>query len=144
MNVADVEVDAHPSGLHAESLLDADFEDFAGADVAGDKVAILGVAFLEKIVALVFGDVVRVAGVLRLAGDPDATALAAGTFADQSQLVGAGDGRGMDLDELGIAIACAGLVDAADRGAVAGNGIGGAAVDGPAAAAGDHQGVGRK
>ena len=50
----------------------------------------------------------------------------------------------MDLDELAVGVAAAGLEHPADRAAVAGHRVGRAAEDQPAAAGGDDQGVGRK
>ena len=51
----------------------------------------------------------RVARILRLARHPHAAPFAAGRFAHQPQLVGAGNGRGMDLDELAVGVLRAGL-----------------------------------
>ena len=63
-----VEVDAHPLGLHAQALLDADLEDLARGDVAGHEVAVLGIALFEEVVALLLGNIAAAGG------DPAASA----------------------------------------------------------------------
>ena len=103
--MVDVEVDALPVLLDAQALADADVEEFPRGDVPRHEVAVGRIALFEEIISLVLGDLLRGAGVLRLARDPNPAALAADALADQPQLVGAGDGRGMHLDELGIGVA---------------------------------------
>lgn len=139
-DVAEVEVD-HISPADAEAFL-ADLEDFAGGDVAGDEVTVLGVAFFEEVVAFVFGDVVGWSGVVGFSGHPDASPFAAGGFADESALVFAGDGGGMDLDELGIGVFSAGLEASGGGGAGADDAHGALAEDEAITAGGDDDGVG--
>ena len=55
--VAKIEVD-HVPAADAKALL-ADFEDFAGGDVARDDVPVFGISLFEEIVTLVLGDIVR-------------------------------------------------------------------------------------
>ena len=55
-DVREVEVDAGPFALDAETFVDADVEDLAGGDVARHEVAVLRVALFEEVVALGFGD----------------------------------------------------------------------------------------
>src|SRR5690606_22721131 len=88
----------------------ADAEDFPGGDVAGDEVAVLRIAFFEKVPAFGVGNLAGVAGVALLAGHPDASTFAAGRLTHQPALVLAGNGGGVDLDELGVAQPGAGLV----------------------------------
>ncbi len=112
-DVRQVEVDALPVRLDAQALVDADVEDLARGDVARHEVAVLRVALFEEVVALGLGNLARRPRVLRLARHPDAAPFAAGRFAHQPQLVGAGDGGGVDLDELAVGVLDAGLDGAA-------------------------------
>ena len=104
-----------PVLLDAQPLADADVEDLARGDVARHEVAVGRVALFEEIISLAFGNLLRRAGVLRLARHPNPPPFAADALADQPQLVGAGNGRGMDLDELGIGVDGPGLEAAARR-----------------------------
>ena len=53
--------------------------------------------------------------VLCVLRDPDAAAFAARALGDEAELVGAGDGRRVDLDELAVRVDGALLVDGSPR-----------------------------
>ena len=74
--------------------------------------------------------------------NPDAAAFAAGRLGHEAQLVFAGDGGGVDLDELAVGVVGALLVDGGLRGAGADDGVGGLAEDGPMPPVADDDGVG--
>ena len=61
-NVRQIQVDALPVLLDAQPFVHADIEDLARGDVARHEVAVFGIAILEKIVPLGFGNVARIAG----------------------------------------------------------------------------------
>ena len=82
----------HVLAVNAELLVDADVENFTRRDVARHQVAVSRI--------FLFKEIPRLAVLVR----PDAAALAACRFAHQPQLVLAGDGRRMDLDELAIRV----------------------------------------
>ncbi len=131
--VGQVEVD-HVPAADAHVLIDADVEDLAGRDVARHEVAVRGVLLLEEVQALVLRDVRGGAVIARLAGHPDAPALAAGGLAHQAALVGAGDRGGVDLDHLAVAVPGARLIAAGGGAARADDRVGGLAEDEPVAA----------
>jgi hypothetical protein len=139
--LAHVEIDAGTVLLHAQPFLQADLEYFARGDIARHEVAVLRIAVFEKIVAFLLGDVVGRAGILRFAGHPNPTAFAARAFANQPQFVGSGNGRRMDLHELGIGVMHAGLEHSAHGAARAGHGIGRTAEQQSVAAAGENHDV---
>ena len=139
--VGDVEVD-HGLAVDAHVVLVDDFEDGAGGDVAGDEVAVLGVPLFEEVPAFGFGDGLRGALVVLVFGDPDAAAFAAGGLGHEAELVFAGDGGGVDLDELAVGVVGALLVEGGLGGAGADDGVGGLAEDGSVAAGADDDGVG--
>ncbi|KKN36540.1 hypothetical protein LCGC14_0772460, partial [marine sediment metagenome] len=114
-DVRQIEIDAQAVLLDAQALGGADVEDFARGDVARHQVAVFRIALFEKVVSLGFGDLAGQAPILWFARDPQASAFAAGAFAHQAQLVGAGDGGGMDLDEFGVAVFGPRLEGAAGR-----------------------------
>ena len=93
----------------------------AGGDVTGDQVAEGRIAALEEVVALVLGDRVRVAVVLRLLRRPDAAVVAEGLrHEDRLGLplrVDRQAGR-VELDERGAGHVGAVLVSTHDRGCV--------------------------
>ena len=103
-DVRHVEIHAQPVLLDAQSFVRADVENLARGDVARHQVAVLRIALFEEVVALGFGNLLRRARVVRLARHPHAAPFAAGAFAHQPQLVGAGNGRRMHLDELAVAV----------------------------------------
>ena len=113
-DVRQIEIDAQPVAFDAQALVGADVEDLACGDVAGHEIAVFRVAFFKEIVAIGLGNLPRIAWVLRLARHPHPASFATSAFAHQPQLVGAGYGRGMDLDEFAVAILRAGLKRAAD------------------------------
>ena len=121
-NVREVEVDA-VRVVHAETHVHDDLVDGAGRDVTRHEVAVCRVHILEEVPALFLARL-RV-----LAVDPDASALAAASLAHQAVLVGARDGRRMDLQELGVAELRTLLIDGGDGGAVADRRRRAAAVD---------------
>ena len=123
-------------------MLVHDLEDCAGGYVARDEVAVLGVPLFEEVPALAFGDGFGDALVVLVAGHPDAAAFAAGGFGHEAELVFAGDGGGMDLDELAVGVVGALLVEGGLRAAGADDGVGGLAEDGSVAAGADDDGVG--
>ena len=92
--VADVEVDAEPVLLHAQSFAGADVEDLPGGDVAGDQVAVLGIAFFEEVVAFLLGNLLGRTRVMGPARDPDAAPFAARLPAHQPQFIGPGNRGG--------------------------------------------------
>ncbi len=75
-------------------------------------------------------------------GNPDAAAFAAGGLGHEAELVFAGDGGGVDLDELAVGVEGALLVERGLGGAGADDGVGGLAEDGAVAAGADDDGVG--
>ena len=141
VDVGDVEVD-HGLAVDAHAVLVDDFEDGAGGDVAGDEVAVLGVPLFEEVPAVGFGDGLGGALVVLVLGDPDAAAFAAGGLGHEAELVFAGDGGGVDLDELAVGVVGALLVERGLGGAGADDGVGGLAEDGSVAAGADDDGVG--
>ena len=143
-NVRQVEVHAQPIFLDAQSFVHADVEDLSRGDIARHQVAVLRIALFQEVVALVLGNLLGLAGVLRLARHPHPAAFAASAFAHQSELVGAGNGGRMDLDELGVAVFRAGLEGAAGGAAGADHRHRRAAVNQSAAARGDDHRVGRE
>ncbi len=68
--------------------------------------------------------------------DPDAAAFAAGRFGHEAELVFAGDGGGVDLDEFAVGVVGALLVEGGLGGAGADDGVGALAEDGAVAAGG--------
>ncbi len=119
-----------------------DLEDLASGDVTGDEVAVLGVALLEEVPAVGFGDGLGGALVVAVLGDPDAAAFAAGGLGHEAELVFAGDGGGVDLDELAVGVVGALLIEGGLGGAGADYGVGGLAEDCSVAAGADDDGVG--
>ena len=117
----------------------------AGGDVARDEVAEAGIAALEVVVALVFGDFVGWALVALLLGHPDA-AVVAERLGHEGELglvvAGDGDAGGMDLGEAGVGEERAALVRTPDGGGVAALGVGGEIVDVAVAAGGEDDRVG--
>ena len=101
----------------AATFVEALEEQLTRGDVTRNEVAVAGVLVLEEIVALALRHVLAAALLLRVLGHPDAAALAAHALGDEAQLVGTGDGGGMDLDELAVRVAGALLVDGARGGA---------------------------
>src|SRR5262249_12076022 len=99
----------------AALLVKALLEELAARDVARNEVAVAGVLLLEEVVAPALGHVAPGALLLGVARNPHAPALAAHALGDEAQLVGAGDGRGVDLDELAVRVAGALLVGLARR-----------------------------
>ena len=89
-----------------------------------------------------FGDGLGGALVVLVLGDPDAAAFAAGGLGHEAELVFAGDGGGVDLDELAVGVVGALLVEGGLGGAGADDGVGGLAEDGSVAAGADDDGVG--
>ncbi len=140
VDVGEVEVD-HGLAVDAHAVLVDDLEDGAGGDVAGDEVAVLGVPLFEEVPALAFGDGFAGALVVLVAGDPDAAAFAAGRLGHEAELVFAGDGGGVDLDELAVGVVGALLVEGGLRDAGADDGVGGLAEDGSDAAGADDDRV---
>jgi hypothetical protein len=130
--------------LDAQSFPGADVKDLARGDVARHEIAIFRIALFQEIVALALGNILGRARILRALGHPHAAAFTAGALAHQPQLVGAGYGRRMDLNEFGVGIFRAGLKGAAGGAAGAGHRHRRAAVDQSASARGDHHRVGRK
>ncbi len=102
VQMADVEVDL-VLAVDAEAEVHADVEDLAGGDVARHQVAVLRVLLFEEVPGL--------AVFIR----PDAAAFAADRFGHQAQLVLAGDGRRVHLDELAVGVEGALLIDGAGR-----------------------------
>ncbi len=143
-DVRQVEIDAQPVALDAQVLVRADVEDFARGNVAGHEVAILRIALFEEVIPLGLGNLLGRARILRLTRHPHTASLAAGAFAHQPQLVGSGNGRGVHLDELGIAVLGSRLVGAAGGAAGADHRHRRAAIDQPAAPRGDDHRVGRE
>ena len=125
-------------------MRDADVEDFSCGDVARHEVSVGGVPLLQKVVAFRRRDGQRVAAILRLAGHPNAPAFAAGAFAHQSQLVRAGYGCGVDLNELAVGVLGARSVHPTGRTAGADERHGATPEDEPTPAGGEHDGVGAK
>ena len=103
-NVRDVEVDAQPILLDRQPFVRADVENLARGNVARHQVAVFRIALFEEVIPLGLGNLLRIARVLRLARHPHAAPFAASAFAHQTQLVGAGNRRRMDLNELAIAV----------------------------------------
>ena len=133
-----------PALLDAQPLADADVEDLPRGNVPRHEVAVGRVALFEEIRSLIFGNLLRGAGVLRFAGDPNPPPLAADALADQPQLVGAGNGRRVHLDELGVGVGGPGLEAAALALAVQASELVELAEDQAHPAAGDDHGVGRQ
>ena len=126
----------------AHLLVDADIEDLAGGDVAGDQVAVGRVLFFQEVPALAFRDGLAAPGVAGLLRHPDAPALAARRLGHQPQLVQAGDGGRVDLDELAVGVPRPLLVDRRGRRAGVHDRVGGAVVDDARPAGRQHHGVG--
>ena len=142
-NVRDVEIHGGLVG-EPELFLIHDAMDGAGGDVAGDEIAVFGIPLFEEIEALVFRNTFRgtiVAGFFR---DPDTAAFTACGFAHEAELVLAGDGGGMDLDEFAVGIIDALLEESGLGGAGADDGVGGTAEDGTDAASAKNDGIGRE
>ena len=85
-------------------MLVHDLEDRARRDVARHEVAVLRIPLFEEVIALIFGNALRIALVARLSRNPHAPAFAARRFAHQPQLVFAGDRRRVNLDELAVGV----------------------------------------
>ena len=151
-DVAKIEID-HVPAADAEAFL-ANLEDFPRGDVAGDEVAILGIFFLEEVIAFLLRDEIRAGRRFGVglphavfvfdSGNPDAAAFPAGGFADQAAFILAGDGGGMHLDKFRIAVASAGLIAARVGPAGADDRHGALAEDQSIAARGDHDRIGAK
>ncbi|MCU1226923.1 MAG: hypothetical protein JWQ42_5016 [Edaphobacter sp.] len=139
--VGDVEVD-HGLAVDAHAMLVHHFKYCPGGDVARDEVAVLGVPLLEEVPAVAFGDRLRCALVVLVPGDPDAAAFAAGGLGHEAELVFAGDGGGVDLDELAVGVEGTLLVEGRLRAAGADDGVGGFPEDGSVAAGADDDGIG--
>ncbi len=101
--VRDVEVD-HGLTIDAHVVLVHHFEYCPGGYVARYEVAVLGVPLLEEVPAVALGDGLGCALVVLVFGDPDAAAFAAGGLGHKAELVFAGDGGGVDLDELAVGV----------------------------------------
>ena len=116
--------------LRAHALaFNADLENFARGDVARDEIAVGRKLLFEEIPALTFRYRrwrSRVAGLSR---HPNASAFAARGFRHQSQLVFAGNGSGMDLNELAIRILRALLITSGNGTARANHRVGRLAVN---------------
>ena len=144
VDVGEVEID-HRLAVDAQAVLVDDLEDGAGGDVARDEVAVLGIPLFEEVPAVGLGNAASAARLSSLlARNPDAAAFAAGRLGHQAQLVFAGDGGGVDLDELAVGVVGALLVEGGLRGAGADDGVGGLAEDGSVAAGADDDRVGRE
>src|SRR5690606_2594058 len=142
--VGEVQVDAEAAGADAAALV-ADVLGGAGRDVARDQVAEGRVDALQVIVALVLGDLPRVAVVAGALGHPDA-AVVPQRLAHQGQLglVVAADrdaGR-VDLGVAGVAEVGALAVRPPGGGDVAAHGVGRQEEHVAVAAGGEHDGVG--
>src|SRR5436309_2932065 len=99
---------------------------------------------LQKIPAIIFRNRIRIALVAGGLRNPDASALAAGGFRHQAQLVFTRNRSGMNLDELAIRVVAALLVQSRLRRSGADNGVGGLSEDRANAASGDDDRIGRK
>ena len=141
----EVEVDAQ-AGRADAALGVADGLRGAAGDVARDQVAERRVLALEEVVALVLGDVARVAVVAHLLGHPHA-AVVAQRLAHQRQLrlvvAADGDAGGVDLGVAGVGEQRALAVRPPGGGDVAALGVGREVEDVAVAAGGEHDGVGQ-
>src|SRR5690606_680423 len=90
--------------VDAAAFVEVDLEQRARSDVARNEVSVAGIHPLEEVVALALGDVVRMATILGILRNPNAAALATRALRDEAQLVGAGDGGRVDLDELAVSV----------------------------------------
>ena len=73
----EIEIDALPTRLDAETLVHADVKNLASRNVSGHEVSELRVAFLEEVPAVVVGNISPGACIVDVARDPDPAALAA-------------------------------------------------------------------
>src|SRR5262245_8187837 len=137
-----VEIDALPVFFNGQPFVHANVENLAGLDVARHKVLVLRVALLKKIETLIFRDRERVARVLWLPRHPHAPSFATGRLTHQSQLVRAGDRRGVNLDEFAVAEFRADLKAATGRATGAGHRHRRATIDEPGTAASDDDRIG--
>src|SRR5208282_4046346 len=101
-DVRDVEVDLvlvarALAVVDAALLVEALLEELAAGDIARDQVAVARVLLFQEVLAPAFRHVAAWPLLLGVARDPDAAALAAHALRDEAQLVGARDGRGVDL-----------------------------------------------
>ncbi len=120
----------------APALVEGHLEQRARGDVARHQVTVAGVHALEEVVALPLRDFVGTALVFRVLRYPHAPALAARALADEPELVGAGNGRRVHLDELAVRVDGALLVHGGRRSARADDAVRRAAEHEPRAAGG--------
>ena len=143
IDVGEVEVD-HRLAVDAEAVLVDHLVNGARGHVARDEVAVLRIPLFEEVEALGLGNLLEGALVAGRARHPDAAAFAAGRLRHEAQLVFAGNGGGMDLDEFAVGVVRALLEDGGLRRAGADDGVGALAEDGADAAGGEDDGVGRE
>src|SRR5579863_807895 len=141
IDVGDIEIDGGLA-VEAEFFLIDDAVDGAGGDVARNQISVFRIPLLEEVETLVFGNGFYGAGFAGILGNPDAAAFAAGGFAHQAELIFAGDGGWVNLDEFAIGVVDALLEEGGLRGAGADHGICRAAEDGADAAGAEDDCVG--
>src|SRR4029077_458163 len=122
-DVADVEVHGGLSGESKSFLID-DAMNGAGGDVTRNEIAVFGIPLFEKIEAFVFGNAFRGTSIAGFFRNPDAAAFAAGGFTHQAEVVFAGDGRGVNLNELAVRVVNTLLEKSGLCGAGADDGVG--------------------
>src|SRR3989441_2897800 len=143
IDVREIEID-HRLAVDSEVMFVHDFMDGTRSHIARHEISVLRIPLLQKIPAIIFRNRIRIALVAGGLRNPDASALAAGGFRHQAQLVFTRNRSGMNLDELAIRVVAALLVQSRLRRSGADNGVGGLSEDRANAASGDDDRIGRK
>src|SRR5207253_969402 len=123
--------------VDAHAVFVDDFEDGPGGYVTGDEIPVFRVPLFEEVPAVGFGDGFSDALVGLVTGNPDAATFAAGRLGHEAELVFAGDGGGVHLDEFAVGVEGSLLVEGGLGGAGANYGVGGFAEYGSVAAGAD-------
>src|SRR5215472_1118531 len=140
--VSQVEID-HGLAINTQALLIHDSVNGTGSHIARHKVAILGEPLFQKIKTFGLGNTERIALVPFVSGHPDAAAFTTRRFGHQAQLIFAGNGRGMHLNEFAVTVEASLLIERRLRSAGATHGVRGFAKDCADATGGNDDGVSR-
>ena len=143
--IGEIKINTQPGFADAAAFV-ANLLGVARGHVARNQIAEAGIAALEIIIALGFGNLIWRTLVAFLQRHPDAAVIAQ-RFAHQRELrliiAGDRDAGGMDLREAGIGEERAAFVCAPDGGGVGALGVGGKIKDVAVAAGAEHDGIGQ-
>src|SRR5262249_40050838 len=109
IDVSQVEIN-HGLAVDTKLVLVDNFMNRARGHVTRNQVAVLGIPLFEKIKALGSGDLERIALIAFVLRNPDAAAFTTRRLRHEAQLVVAGNGSRVDLNELTIRVIAALLI----------------------------------